>query len=1106
MKLKSQHSSMKWIWISIFFFTCVYPVYADDIKMDEELDFNISGGNALKVVSHFVEFTKLPIVYNVSELDGLLLNPALGRITPRQAILKMIEGTDLVLDKDKVPGIWIIRKTIPIETEDSINIVIEPDKIEIRPESIFELSPFVVDESDSIGYLSTRTLAGTRLKANLKDVATMLQVATPELIEDTRATDLPSLGPYFTNFEANSNNPYDFRIRGFQTKTITRDYFISNIAFDTYNTERITLNSGANSTLFSLGDPAGIVNTSTKKAYINSNLKSIEIQFGSNDTWRATADFSKTIVRDKFVVRIIGLVEDHRNQWEGAFYKDERFFAAFTYRLFDRTYIRGNFETIQSKNRPESRFSLMDGFSGWIQAGTPIYNPAENTPIPDGLTLPSVVGFNNLVTYDSTSDTIPTVLMLSTNPIGIPKNNPFVNTIGPNGNDLDFRGKTIIDRNIFDYKSQSINTGESVFFDEDATIFNTSIEHGIGDKVNFEIAFYREDYESEFSGRFAESSYVNFPGSLFVNIDANTHLQDGTENPNFLRPYVDTISSFRRFQQNTNQEIRFTTAYHIDFENYDRSLRWLGSHDFTGVISQTRLIEKQVSVHPHWVISEDLNQTIETRFDISGFQATGSRVYVGDAVTFADPFPNGLAAPSLGFNLPSSMEVNVFNDFTGIFEKHQIPIREITRFRSNTSRIINSLIVGMHSFFLDNRIITTVGYRKDLLNIKRAQDLDDTTNENVFDPTFFGVLQDAEDLGNLEIYTLGIVLNPISWLQIHANFSENFHPNQINAEKTNVLGKSIDPNSGISRDFGFSLNFQEGKFDLKINWFEVKRDNVDDDEIVQLGFFPAVTWFENDLLQRFVIPAGRESQWIPAPDSYITSIADPGEVGDISRFTANGIEIMATYNPSPNWRILFNTGNQKTVQSDRGVFIQEWLTTRWSSYQQFFDIESTRPNIAGPSLEEYSKYILEPLAELVASEGRTSPQQREWRISLVTNYDFSEGPLKGCGLGVAYRWEDRPIIGYSFTENDDSDSLFFSRIKTDVENPHKGSSQSHTDFWLRYKRDFLNGKLNWTVQLNVRNLFNQIEPIAIVSDSDGNPATYIIPESRRFLITNTLSF
>ncbi|MDA0348533.1 MAG: VWA domain-containing protein [Verrucomicrobia bacterium] len=60
-------------------------------------------------------------------------------------------------------------------------------------DDIFELSPFVVEEEDSLNYQASSTLAGTRINTNLKDPVGTIQVFTQEFLEDTGATDAAAL-------------------------------------------------------------------------------------------------------------------------------------------------------------------------------------------------------------------------------------------------------------------------------------------------------------------------------------------------------------------------------------------------------------------------------------------------------------------------------------------------------------------------------------------------------------------------------------------------------------------------------------------------------------------------------------------------------------------------------------------------------------------------------------------------------------------------------------------------------------------------------------------------------------------------------------------------
>lgn len=79
------------------------------------------------------------------------------------------------------------------------------------------LSPFTIEEGDSVGHQATNTLAGSRLKTPLRDVGSAIQVITSQLFEDTGATTMEEILPYALNIESNGalGNFADGLLQGF---------------------------------------------------------------------------------------------------------------------------------------------------------------------------------------------------------------------------------------------------------------------------------------------------------------------------------------------------------------------------------------------------------------------------------------------------------------------------------------------------------------------------------------------------------------------------------------------------------------------------------------------------------------------------------------------------------------------------------------------------------------------------------------------------------------------------------------------------------------------------------------------------------------------------
>jgi outer membrane receptor protein involved in Fe transport len=154
-------------------------------------------------------------------------------------------------------------------------------------EEVVKLSPFEVSTTRNVGYQATDTLAGTRIRTDLKDVGASIAVLTQEFLNDIGATDNSTLLQYTTNAEVagtrgtyaglgngtsvdesgNLRSPEGAqRVRGLAAADNARDFYITDIPWDSFNVDRIDILRGPNSILYGLGSPAGIVNGSTRNA------------------------------------------------------------------------------------------------------------------------------------------------------------------------------------------------------------------------------------------------------------------------------------------------------------------------------------------------------------------------------------------------------------------------------------------------------------------------------------------------------------------------------------------------------------------------------------------------------------------------------------------------------------------------------------------------------------------------------------------------------------------------------------------------------------------------------------------------------------------------
>jgi outer membrane receptor protein involved in Fe transport len=269
-------------------------------------------------------------------------------------------------------------------------------------EEVVVLSPFEVTAESDTGYVATDTLAGTRIRSDLKDIGSAISVVTKDLMNDIGATDATTLLQYTTNTEVAGTrgvfsgmngasteqgailNPVSAqRTRGLDAADNTRDYFVSDIPWDSYNTDRIDILRGPNSFLFGLGSPAGIQNAGLQNA-IFTNRGTVEYRIASYGSQRADLNVNHVLIDDVLSIRIAGLMDHENFRQEPAFENDNRVYAALRWdpKLIKNpafhTSFKVKYEAGDIKaNRPRN-ITPLDQITAW-------FRPVDNTSATGGM-------------------------------------------------------------------------------------------------------------------------------------------------------------------------------------------------------------------------------------------------------------------------------------------------------------------------------------------------------------------------------------------------------------------------------------------------------------------------------------------------------------------------------------------------------------------------------------------------------------------------------------------------------------------------------------------------------------------------------------------------
>jgi outer membrane receptor protein involved in Fe transport len=223
-------------------------------------------------------------------------------------------------------------------------------------EDVVVLSPFTTTAGDvSDGYQVRDTLGGTRVRTKLSDVASSISVVSKKQLEDMGITNNQGLLTYTTDTEvAGLNGNYSGvaargfgvqgtaengrlgnpnavnRARGLTAMDNTRNYFLSEIPWDSFNIDRVDISRGPNSFLFGVGSPSGISNASTNEA-VWKDKGELQFRYGSFNSSRESLDYNKVILPKELAFRLDLLNDDEQYQQKPAYNHAKRLYTALRY-------------------------------------------------------------------------------------------------------------------------------------------------------------------------------------------------------------------------------------------------------------------------------------------------------------------------------------------------------------------------------------------------------------------------------------------------------------------------------------------------------------------------------------------------------------------------------------------------------------------------------------------------------------------------------------------------------------------------------------------------------------------------------------------------------
>ena len=1028
------------------------------------------------------------------------------------------------------------------------------------------LTPFTVATNQDRGYRATSTLSGTRINTSLRDIGTSIQAITPEFLADTGITKVTELLQYTTGTEVSGGAGGNFsnasgsaavfssdneirqaspstRIRGLSDASIARNLYASAIPFDSYNLSRIEVNRGANSILFGLGSPAGIINYSTNEVMWR-NENNVEVRGDNFGSFRSVLDLNRVLLKDKLALRVAGLRDDTKYKQDPTFRNDRRIYATASYRPFKNTSVSVGFEKGNIDSTLPRQDPPRDYFTHFFTTGKRGY--ANNTDFRD---FPAALGTTANIQIDSgvpgnffivdgptSSGTnrafiqFPETLYgtgvqnpLATNParaadfryrrVAMQNGREFLaqvfnDPLGPNAYLL-----ALVDPTVFDFFNNNIDGRASSQYGK-IEAFNAALrQEFLGGKAGFELGYDRQIYDNGYidalDGIRGNTLKIDISQGDFAYAAPGNPASGTAVNPNYLRPLTGSRTSFAD-RTNKNESLRATAFFRHDFTERSSGFvaKVLGRQNVTLLASSyqndTSSIGGQAAIM-------DYDQLRALGWTDANARATGSGS-IGPVFYLGDSVANRTTASGLNLtgykgalSFPNQVSINhrdaasnqIRTGTVNVYSLQNSPHERLATGIGIGRDKLDTLAAVLQSHWWDGALVSTVGFREDKIERYTAAPLPARRLDFTFtgratlnaDPT-------AEKTGRTKSYSGVLKVNKLvgdraprsTELDLHYGWSENF---QGLAGSRNTKGGFYDAPVGETKEAGFSMSLFHQKLFFRANWFETSQANLVDAEMTAI-INTYLFQIPSRLYDRYTL-AQLNAAGFAMPPAILAS----GAV-TIGAPNANGFAALTNvYTPTDinsalskgfEWEATYNVSNnwRIAVNVAQVKAIQTGKGKNWAE------------NVAWAKTNWFDK---SSVGSLITGAGGTLDPVSGWIDRAITDFSSLQ-ERDGASNPQIREWRMNAITNYSFPRTSRlkgvgvgggirfQDNVFLgysgkpnpslpTTYIADVKKPQFGPSETEFDFWSSYERRILNDKVLWKLQLNIRNAFTNDELIPI---------------------------
>lgn len=914
-------------------------------------------------------------------------------------------------------------------------------------DEIVELSPFMVSTTEDRGYQAQTSLGGSRLKANLKDVAAPTTAFTQQFLEDLAVTNLDDLAPFMLSTEFDygedaggqnrlNSSTKPLRVRGINGGTISVNFFKSPYRIDTFNTERIDQSRGPNSVLFGLGDPGGIINVTTKRAILGQAKGSVAVVGKSHDSLREELDYNQPLWRDRVALRF-GLARERNNTWRNYEHDDEdRLFGTLKFRLGPQTELNVDLEQADIDKSTKRTYTAYDGYTLWRDAGR-----ALNANASPAQGIARVAG-NNVawMVYDTATGQLANLRNTTSS---------VVRT------SIDGDNIALADFNLLPKETAIYGPGfyQALGYSRQSAF----LTHSFTRDLNVEIAAIRTDSH-------IDNSDPQLAAGQILKVDTQPTLSSGAPNPNAGRTYFESIPQ-RNLDNKRDDAVRAMAAYR-------KPLGHWGTHTLAGVFQYSFTKQNQAVVREQIVSPNAPN--------LAQPEQNNNRVFRRTYVNLNGPSDQIVMADYRKQNASGLVDPVGNAAYTTAW----IPFNTNTQLNSNAG---TTMIGMLQSSFWKERLKTIVGGSRD----QRTDYLG--TQVRLPQPGFTqGILVPVRNSTGSDTDARSLsfsgVFHATEWLSLTYSKAQNSGLPSFSGRLNQPAGGFMRPPTphGRSRDLGFKLDLWQHRVFLTAQYFETSAEK-DFDFIAAMTTSINPIW--NALDAAGVLTANR------------LVLADVTDVATGASFDSktHGYEVELTANPTDHWRVFANYSNESTTRSNIGHEQQAYI----ANFRDFWLRNGSVPTVdgtgrtvaravAGVDQAAFSNFVL--------ADNKRPLGQVQHKFNLRSNYDFAQEKLKGFSVGGGARYFSKPIIGFTATGTlggPITRTLFY------------GSEQFFVDANASYRRKLpqvFGRSIQWSLQLNVNNLLDNDSFIRSRQASDGTLVNYRWNAPREWILTSRFSF